>query len=76
MNSRKCESCNVDVQKASTAKHLRSKKQFENAKQNELIIPEWLFKEPIENKNEKIYIPKLLKQIARDIIKLDYKQLN
>ena len=47
---------------------------MENEKQNELIIPEWLFKEPIENKI--IYNPKSLKQIARDNIKLDDKQLN
>ena len=39
-----------------------------------MIIPEWLFKETIENK--KIYNLKSLKQIARDNIKLDKKQLN
>ena len=41
-----------------------------------MIIPERLFKEPIENKINKIYSPRSLKQIARDIIKLDDKQLN
>ena len=41
-----------------------------------MIIPEWLFQKPIENKFKKIYKPKSLKQIARDIIKLDNKQLN
>ena len=50
MNSRKCEVCNVGVHRASYAKHLRSKNHLENVKQNEMIIPEWLFKEPIENK--------------------------
>ena len=45
-------------------------------KQDEMIIPEWLFKEPIENKIEKIYNPKPLKQLARNNIKLDDKQLN
>ena len=54
MNSRKCEFCNVDVHRASMQKHLRSKKRLENLKQNEMIIPEWLFKEPIENKSKKI----------------------
>ena len=50
MNSRKCEVCNVDVHRASYVKHLRSKKLLENEKQKELIIPEWLFGEPIESK--------------------------
>ena len=49
---------------------------MENEQQNELIIPEWLFKEPIENKTKNIYNPKSLKQIARDNIKLDDKQIN
>ena len=50
MNSRKCEICNVHVHRASYAKHLRSKTHLENIKQNEMIIPEWLFQEPIEKK--------------------------
>ena len=74
MNSRICDICNVDVQRASYAKHLRSKKHLENEKQNGMITPEWLFRETIENKN--IYNPKQFKQIARDIIKLDEKLLN
>ena len=43
-NSRKREICDVDVHRASHVKH------FENIKQKELIIPEWLFQEPIEKK--------------------------
>ena len=39
-------------------------------------IPEWLIQEPIGNKIEKMYNPKTLKQIAKDNIKLDDKQLN
>ena len=76
MNSRRCEVCNVDVHRASYIKHLRSKKHLENLKQNELIIPEWLFQEPIENKINKIYNPKTLRQLARNNIRLDDKQLN
>ena len=76
MNSRKCEICNIDVHRASYIQHLRSKKHLENSKQNEMIIPEWLFEEPIENKIEKIYNPQSLKQLARTNIKLDDKQLN
>ena len=76
MNSRRCEICNVDVHRASYSKHLRSKKHLENIKQNEMIIPEWLFREPVENKIKKIYNPKSLKQLARNNIKLDDKQLN
>ena len=76
MNSRKCEVCKVDNHRASFVKHLRSKKHRENEKQNELIIPECFFQESIENKIQKIYNPKSLKQIARDNIRLDDKQLN
>ena len=50
MNSCKCGVCNIDVYRASYVKHLRSKKHFENEKINNMIIPEWLIQEPIENK--------------------------
>ena len=76
MNSRKCEICNIDVHRASYIKHLRSEKYIEKMRQNEIIIPEWLFPELVENKIKKIYNPKSLKQIARNIIRLDDKQLN
>ena len=76
MNSRKCEICNVVVHRASYTKHLESKKHLENIKKNNMIIPEWLFQEPVENKINKIYNPKSLKQIARNNVKLDDKQLN
>ena len=76
MTSRRCDICNVDVHRASYNKHLRSKKHLENIIQNEMIIPEWLFKEPVENKIKKIYNPKPLKQLARNKINLDDKQLN
>ena len=39
-----------------------------------MIIPEWLFQEPIEIKNKKVFNPKPLKQIARENNKRDYKQ--
>ena len=50
MNNSKCDVCNIDVHRASYVKHLRSRKRLENEKQNEMIIPELLFQEPIENK--------------------------
>ena len=75
MNSRNCEICNVDVHRASYAKHLRSKTHLENRKKDEMIIPEWFFQEPIESKIKKIYNPKSSKQIARDNIRLDDKHL-
>ena len=56
-NNRTCEICNVNVHRASFAKHMRSEKHLENEKQNDMIIPEWLFKEeqaPIENKIKKV----------------------
>ena len=40
-----------------------------------MIIPEWLLLEPVENKNIKRYNPKSLKQLARNNIRLDDKQL-
>ena len=55
-NSRTCESCNVSVHRASISKHLTSKKLLQNIKQNEMIIPERLFKEEqtsIKKKNTK-----------------------
>ena len=78
-NSRSCEICNVNVRGASFVKHLRSKKHLENAKQNEMIIPERLFKEaqaPIKNKIKNIYNPKTLKQITRENIKMNDKELD
>ena len=78
MKSRKCEICNVDLHRASYIKHLRSKKHLENIEQNEMIIPEWLFKEnrsPNKKKIQKVYNPKTLKQLARAKIKLDDKEL-
>ena len=73
-NSRTCEVCNVNIHRASMQKHLRSKKHLENVIQNEMIIPEWFFKEektPIKKKIQKLYNPKTLKQLAREKIKLD-----
>ena len=76
MNSRKCDVYNIDVHRASYAKHMRSEKHLKNTKQNEITIPEWLFQEHIENKISEINNPKSLEQIARDNIKLDDKQIN
>ena len=53
MNTRKCDVCNVVVHRASYAKHLISKFHLENIKQNEMIITEWLYKEPFEGKIKK-----------------------
>ena len=75
--SRRCKVCKNDVNGKSFAKHLRSKKLLEGAKQNILIIPENLLKEePKENKIKNVYTPKPLKQIARENNKIDHEQLN
>ena len=77
-NSRTCEVCNVNVHRASMQKHLRSKKHLANMIQNEMIIPEWFFKEEkssIKKKIQKVYNPKTLKQLAREKNKLDDKEL-
>ena len=54
---------------------MRSKKHLD-IKQNEMIKPECLFREPIENKIKKMYNPKSITQIARDNSRLVDKQLN
>ena len=64
MNSRRCEICKIDVHRASYMKHIRSKKHLENEKQNQMIIPEWLFRETIENRIKKIYNPISLKKTS------------
>ena len=77
-NSRTCEICNVNVHRASFVNHLRSRKHLENIEQNEMIIPEWFFKEekaPIRKKIQKVYNRKTLKQLAREKFKLDEKEL-
>ena len=77
-NSRTCEVCNVNVHRASFGKHLRSKNHLEKVEENEMIIPDWFFKEeksPIKKKIQKVYNPKTLKQLAREKIKLDDKEL-
>ena len=77
VNSRTCVVCDVNVHRASMQKHLRSKKHLEKLEQNEMIIPEWLYKEersPIEKKIQKIYTPRTLKQLAREKIKLDDRE--
>ena len=76
MNSPKREIGNVDGHRASYGKQLRSKKHLENQKMIEMMIPEWLFQEPVENKINKIFDPKSLEQIARDKTNLGDKQLN
>ena len=78
-NSRTRETCKVNVHRASMQKRLRSKNYLENIKQNDLIMPEWLFKKeqaPIKNKSRKVYNPKTLTQIAREIIKMNDKELD
>ena len=77
-NSRTCEVCNVNVHRASFVKHLRSKKHLENIEQNEMVIPDWLFKEersPMKKEIQKVYNPETLKQLAREKITLDDKEL-
>ena len=59
-------------------KHLRSKKHLENINQNELNIPERLFKEeqtPIKKKLGKVYNTNTIKQLAREKIKLNDKEI-
>ena len=78
-NNRTSEISNVGVRRASMQKLWRSKKQLENIKQNEMIIPEWFFKEertPIEKQIEKVYNHKTFKQLARQNIKMNDKEVD
>ena len=55
-NSHTCEVCDVNVHRASFVKHLKSKKHLERLEQNEMIVPDWLFKKersPIKKKIQK-----------------------
>ena len=55
-NSRRCENGNVDVHGTSYVKHMRSKTHLENIRQDEIFIPDWLFKEeqpPIKKQTKK-----------------------
>ena len=70
-NSRTCQICNVSVHRALIQKDIRSKK--------DKIVPEWLFKEeqtPIKNKVKKVLKPKTLKQLARENIVINDKELD
>ena len=61
-----------------TEQHLRSEKHLENVEQNEMVIPDWFFKEEkssIMKKIQKVFNPKTLIQLAREKIKLDDKEL-
>ena len=74
--SRTCGNSESNVHRASHAKHVRSKKHIEIEKQNDMIIPTWLFLEPTGHKIKNIYRLEKLEQIARNVAKLDDKQLN
>ena len=70
-HSRTCEVCNVNVHRASFVKHLRSKKHLENIEQNEMIIPDCLFKEEqatIKKQIKNIYNSRTLQQLARNAL--------
>ena len=57
-NSRTGEICNVNFYRASMQKHLRSRNHLENVKQNDMFIPEGLFREEqnLLGKQNKKYI--------------------
>ena len=77
--NKKCRRCDIrvfDDHRASFVKHLRSNKHMENIKNEELIIPDCLFQETVENMLGKVYNPITLKQIERSSFETDYKQVN
>ena len=44
--------------------------------ENDIIIPEGVFEDSIENNPERIYNPRPLREMARENIKIDDKQLS
>ena len=57
MNDWRYDNCVFDVHRASYAKHLRSKKHLEKIRQDDIILPELLFKEEQEHiKKTKKYL--------------------
>ena len=71
---RKCELCNIEVHRASYQKHLSSKMHSSN----EMIIPNYFFNETsvTPQKITKKYNRKPLKELSRNKIKIDDKQLH
>ena len=70
-NNRRCDLCKIDVQRASYAKTLRSRKRLEIKRQGDIILPELLFKEeqtPIKKKFQNVYNPKTVKQKLQIIL--------
>ena len=67
-NSRKCDLCKVIIRRASYAKDLRSRNYLETKKQLEMLIPDWIFQDLVENKPEQLHNPESLKQIAGKFI--------
>ena len=77
MESRRCDNCNFDVHRATYAEHLGSKKHLEKITHDDMNIAEWLYKEEQRPNKKKIYKcnPKTIKQIARDKISSDDKEI-
>ena len=67
-NKKYCEKCNIIIHRASFAKLLKSKKHFQDKK--DILIQPSTSNKFIKNN------PKSLKELARDKIKLDNKELN
>ena len=70
-NKRYCERCNIIIHRASYAKHLKSKKHLQDQTKGPLDQKDFI-NQPSTSK----YNPKSLKELARDKIKLDNKDLN
>ena len=67
-NKKYCEKCNIIIHRASYAKHLKSKKHLQD--QKDILI------QPTTSKEDIVNNPKSLKELARDKIKLNNRELN
>ena len=65
-----CEICDIYIHRASMSKDLKSKKHLNNEDQTNIMNQPTTSNEDIRNN------PKSLKELARDKIELDYKELN
>ena len=70
-----CEICDIHIHRASMSKHLKSKKHL-NKLQNNNENQGNITNKPSSSKEDKNFNPKSLKELARDKIKLNDRELN
>ena len=75
LDKKYCEICDIHINRASMSKHLKSKKRL-NKLQNNNEDQTNIMNQPTTSNEDIRNNPKSLKELARDKIKLDNKELN